>query len=217
METLTVKASMRTRQPVLVAIVPVNIELAETIHSLQLLEAVQRHFARARDKLQQLRALLLVEAPHGSPEPLNLWRTRRVVVILGVVLPIVHIDLRHTRDEEFEFLFGKDRDEVGRDNVIEAGQEGIELLLNGCEELVFRHEANVFVLVVLGDGYVAAVRDEVNGAIGAEFIDFDGERLGDDVGDVVFAHPDHGLVVLKVEGFHVLEGDGLGKDTLSNG
>ena len=70
-----------------------DIEPAEPIHALELLEAIERHLGRARDKLQQLCLFLFVEAAHRAPEPLHLRRRRRVVVVLCVVLPVVHVNV----------------------------------------------------------------------------------------------------------------------------
>lgn len=46
---------------ILVAIVAVDIEFADAIHTLELLEAIERNFARSGDELEQLGTLLLVE------------------------------------------------------------------------------------------------------------------------------------------------------------
>jgi hypothetical protein len=43
-----------------------------------------------------------------------------VVVILGIVLPVVNIDIWETRDEELELLLIEDRDEVCLDDVMET-------------------------------------------------------------------------------------------------
>jgi len=70
-----------------------NVETVHAIHALQLLEAVKRDLARASDELQKLRSLLLVKGPDGAPEPLDLLRGRRVVLVLGVTLPVINVDV----------------------------------------------------------------------------------------------------------------------------
>lgn len=117
---LTVEASMRAGKPVFVAIVPMDIEAAEAVHALELLEAVERNLAGTGHELQQLGLLFLVEGADRSPKPLDLRRCGRVVVVFGVVLPVVNIDLRETRDEQFELLLVEDRDEFRGDDVMEA-------------------------------------------------------------------------------------------------
>lgn len=78
-----------------------NVEFAKSIHALKLCETIERNFAGTRDKLEQLGTFFLIERPDSTPEPLNLRGRRRVVVILRVVLPVVHIDLRQTRNQQF--------------------------------------------------------------------------------------------------------------------
>ena len=95
---------MRARQPLLVAIIPMDVEPADTVHALELLEAVQRHLGRAGDELQQLGKLLLVEGADGAPEPLDLLGGSRVVVVLGVALPVVDVDVGQAGDEQLKLL-----------------------------------------------------------------------------------------------------------------
>jgi hypothetical protein len=58
--------------------------------------------------LQQLGLLFLVEAADSAPEPLNLWRGLLVIVVFSVVLPVIDVNVRKTRDEKLEFLFVED-------------------------------------------------------------------------------------------------------------
>lgn len=111
---------MRAGQPLLVAIVAVDVEPVDAVHALQLLEAVQRHLGRPRDELEELGPLFLVERAQGAPEPLDLLRGSRVVVVLGVALPVIHVDIGQTRDEKLELLLVEDGDEVLGDDVVEA-------------------------------------------------------------------------------------------------
>ena len=48
---LTIEASMRARQSVLVAIITMDVESAEAIHTLKLAKAVKRHFAGTGNEL----------------------------------------------------------------------------------------------------------------------------------------------------------------------
>lgn len=52
---------MRTWQAFLVAIVPVNIESTEPIHTFQFLEAIKWNFTGTGHELQQFRTLFFVE------------------------------------------------------------------------------------------------------------------------------------------------------------
>ena len=48
---LTIEASMRARQSVLITVVPVDVESAKAIHTLKLAKTVERHFAGTCNKL----------------------------------------------------------------------------------------------------------------------------------------------------------------------
>ena len=48
---LTIEASMRARQSVLVAVIAMDVESTKAIHTLKLAKAVQRHFAGTCNEL----------------------------------------------------------------------------------------------------------------------------------------------------------------------
>lgn len=48
---LTIEASMRARQPVLIAVVSMDVESAKAIHTLKLAKSVERHFAGTGNEL----------------------------------------------------------------------------------------------------------------------------------------------------------------------
>ena len=49
---LTIEASVRRWQPILVTIVSMNIETTDTVHALEFLKAVERDFAGTSDELK---------------------------------------------------------------------------------------------------------------------------------------------------------------------
>lgn len=49
---LTIEASMRAREAILVAIITVDVEFTDAVHALELLEAIQWHLAGSGDKLE---------------------------------------------------------------------------------------------------------------------------------------------------------------------
>lgn len=51
-------------------------------------------------------------------------------MILGVVLPIVHVNVWQTGDEEFELLFVEDGDELGRNDVVETWESSASLFVS---------------------------------------------------------------------------------------
>ena len=119
-DSLTIEACVGTRQAILVAVVAMHVESGEAIHALELTEAVQRHLACPRDELQELSTFFFVEGADCTPEPLDLRRGSLVVVVFGMVLPIVHVDIREAGNQELKFLFVEYRNELRRDNVMES-------------------------------------------------------------------------------------------------
>lgn len=97
-----------------------DVESTKPVHTLELAEAVERYFAGSGNELKKLGSLFLVERAHGAPEPLDLCGRGGVVMILGIVLPIVHVDIREAGDEKLELLFVEDRYQFGGNNVMEA-------------------------------------------------------------------------------------------------
>lgn len=51
MNVLTIEASMRARQSVLIPVITMNVESAKAIHTLELAKAVERHFAGTCNEL----------------------------------------------------------------------------------------------------------------------------------------------------------------------
>lgn len=76
-----------------------DVETVDAVHAFELFKPIKRHLASTSDKLQQLGQFFLVKRPNCSPEPLDLWRRRIVVVILRISFPIVNINVRETRDQ----------------------------------------------------------------------------------------------------------------------
>ena len=97
-----------------------DVEPVDSVHTLQLLESVERDLAGARHELYQLGQLFLVQRTDRSPEPLDLWRSCRVVMILRVALPVVHVDIGQTRDEQLQLLLVEDRDKFSWDDLVES-------------------------------------------------------------------------------------------------
>lgn len=60
-EMLTVEARVRAWKSLLVAIITMNVESAEAVHTLQFFESVERHLAGSSHELEQLGLFFLVE------------------------------------------------------------------------------------------------------------------------------------------------------------
>ena len=97
----------------------------------------------------------------------------------------LHIDLRHTTDEQLQFALVKDVNEVLGDELAEARHEGIELFLDTTRDTVLDDAVDVVLLVLLRDGNVLTIGLKLNGDHLTEPFLGSGERLVDDIGDVV--------------------------------
>lgn len=74
--------------------------------------------------------MLGVPAPDALPEVLDDFVVFGVAAVVGVLLPVFDVDVGDTADEEFEFTLVEDVDEVSGDELVETGDEGLELLLD---------------------------------------------------------------------------------------
>ena len=53
-----------------------------------------------------------------------------VAPIIGVLLPIIDIDIGNAANEKLKLALIKDVDEIWRDELVEPGDEGLELLFD---------------------------------------------------------------------------------------
>lgn len=111
---------MRAGKTLLVTVIAVDIESVDSVHTLEFLKAIEWYFTGTSDELEQFCTFFLVEGTDSTPEPLDLGGRRRVVVILSVDLPVVHINLRQSGNQQLKFLFSEDGNEVRWDNFMEA-------------------------------------------------------------------------------------------------
>lgn len=86
-----------------------------TIRTLQILEPVNRDTRSTSSKLQKTRFLLSIPRPDTLPEVLDDLVVFGVASVVGVFLPVLDVDVCYSTDEEFEFSFVEDVDEVGWD------------------------------------------------------------------------------------------------------
>jgi hypothetical protein len=92
-----------------------------------------------------------------------------VTAVVGVLLPVVDVDICDTANEQLKLTLIEDVDQVGRDELVEALHKGIELLINTLLNAPFSDEPrnevsdsvmktskgccdllNVFLLVLVG-------------------------------------------------------------------
>lgn len=67
-----IEAGMRRWQAVCRAIVTMDLELLDSVHSFKSGETLQRHFGRTGHELEELGAIRLIKGAQSTPEPLYL-------------------------------------------------------------------------------------------------------------------------------------------------
>lgn len=105
-------------------------EPSRSITTLEILETVDRDTRSTSSELQETRLLFGIPAADTLPEVLNDLVVFSVTTVIGVLLPVLNIDICDTTDKEFELTFIEDVDKIRRNKLVEAGDEGLELLLN---------------------------------------------------------------------------------------
>lgn len=93
--------------------------------------------------MQQPTLLFSIPSPDDLPEILNDFVGFLVATIIGVFLPVVHINISNTTDQKLEFSFVKDIDEIGGNQLVEAGNECVELLFDTLFDLPFCEEPKI--------------------------------------------------------------------------
>jgi hypothetical protein len=121
------------------------------IRSLKILEPIHRNPRRARRKLQQARLLLRVPGANTFPEVLDDFVVFRVAAVVSVFLPVFHVNVGDTADQELEFALVEDVDEVCGDELVEAGDEGLELFFDALLDAPFGDESEIELAVGLED------------------------------------------------------------------
>jgi hypothetical protein len=120
-----------------------NRKPARSITPLQILKPIHRNPRRARRKLQETGLLLGVPATDALPEVLYDFVVLRVAAVVGVLLPVVDVDVGDAADEQLEFALVEDVDQVRGDELVEARDEGLELLFDALLDAPFGDESVV--------------------------------------------------------------------------
>lgn len=170
----TVEAGVRLRQSHRVTRL-LDGEPSGAIRTLQILEAVDGDTRGTRGELQQTRLLLGVPAADDLPEVLDDLVLLLVAAVVGVLLPVVNVDVGDTTNEQLQLALVENVDKVSRDQLVESGHERVELLLNPLHDLPLRHQLNVLRLVLVGDGNVPTTGYQINGAALSKLLIIHGE------------------------------------------
>lgn len=115
-------------------------EPSRPVRPLQILEPVDRDSRGTRRELQQPRLLLRIPGAHDLPEVLDHLVLLLVPAVVRVLLPVVHVDVRDTSDQQLEFPLVKHIDQIRGDQLVEARHERIELLLHPLDNLPLSHQ-----------------------------------------------------------------------------
>lgn len=75
-----------------------------------------------------------------GPEILDNLILLGVASVIGVLLPVFHINIRNTTNEQFQLACVEDIDKIGRDQLVEACDKSSELLLNPLLDPPFRDQ-----------------------------------------------------------------------------
>ncbi|GIX66156.1 uncharacterized protein BcabD6B2_55920 [Babesia caballi] len=173
-------------------------------HTHEVLETADGHAARAGDKLQKGSEGVLVEPLQKLPEPHNLIAGLGVVDVLHVLAQVGEVNGGDAADEQLELLVVENGNQLRGNQLLEAGHEGLQLVLDAVGDLVATEELDVLVLVLVGDGDVAAVGDQVDDLYHAELVDLGREeKLQPEVLEPAVVDGGEVLVELGVDGLRV--------------
>lgn len=117
-------------------------ESSRPITSLKIFEAVDRDPAGTGGKLEKSALLLGIPRSDNFPEILDNLVLFLIAAIIRMLLPILDVDICNAAYEELKLTFVEDVNEISGYQLIEAGDEGIELLFNAFLNLPFRDKSN---------------------------------------------------------------------------
>lgn len=190
------------------------------IAPLQILETIDRDTRGARRELEEAGLLLRIPAtdallivslhsqsgnmPTYLPKVLDDLVVLGVPAVISVLLPVIDVNIRNTANQELEFALVEHVDQVGGDELVEARNEGVELLFDALLDAPFRDETarrnqladrtlrdekidllDVFLLILVRDLNVLAARLELDADRLAEPLVVCAKGEFERVGDVI--------------------------------
>lgn len=142
------------------------------------------------------------------PKVLNHGIFLVVPAVVGVLHPIIDVNLRDTTDEQLQFPLVKYIDKICRYELVETLDKGVELLLYTLLNAPFCHEPakhvslesqnkagrrrnilDIFLLVVVVHWDIPSSRLQINSLLLTKDFVFDGKVLENDILNVVLEHP----------------------------
>ena len=118
-----------------------NRKPSRPVAALQVLEAVDGDTRGTCGELQQTRLLLGVPAADALPEVLDNLVVLRVPAVVGVLLPVLDVDVGDTADQQLELALVEDVDQIRGNEFVETAQERVELLFDALLDAPFCNQS----------------------------------------------------------------------------
>ena len=93
--------------------------------------------------MQETRLLLRIPAANALPEILDYFVVLRVAAVVGVFLPVIHINICDTTDKQFKFAFVENVNKIRGDELVETGDERLELLFDTLLNTPFGNKSDI--------------------------------------------------------------------------
>ena len=90
--------------------------------------------------MEQTRLLLGIPGADDLPEVLDDLVLLLVTTVVGVLLPVVDVDISDTTDEKLKLALIEHIDKIGWDQLVESGHESVELFLHSLHNLPFSNQ-----------------------------------------------------------------------------
>lgn len=107
---------------------------------LQILKTIDRNSRGTSGELKQSGLLLRIPGAHDLPEILDDVVLLLEATVVRVLLPVFHIDIRNTSNQQLQLTLIEHVDQISWDQLIETRHESIELLLDALLDLPFRDQ-----------------------------------------------------------------------------
>lgn len=119
-----------------------NGEPSRSVRALQIFKPVDRNTRRSSGKLKKTRLLFGVPAADDLPEVLDNLVLLLVTTVVGVLLPVVHVNIGDTTNEQLQFTLIENIDKIRGNQLVEPGHESVELLFDSLDNLPFRDQSD---------------------------------------------------------------------------
>ena len=117
-----------------------NGEPSRSIATLQILETIDRNTTGTRRKLQQSALLLGVPAADTLPELLDDFVVLCVATVVGVLLPVVDVNVCNSSYQKLQFSLIENVNEISWYQFVKASDKGVELFLNAFLDSPLRYK-----------------------------------------------------------------------------